>query len=332
MLARALTELRVARARDRPTLRLEERVRRLAAASRAGDPPTTLDVAALLDALGDRALVGFTAHRDRLLVTTAVAGRVRARTLGPVDAVARRVRELRFALSVGRSAPAAAAGLDEALFGQLRADTADRELVVLPDGPLHGLPWSALPSCRGRAVSAAPSAARWLRAAQSPPSGTGHAWIAGPGLAHADRETAVLRAAHGGTLLTGRAATADAVLAAIDGVAVAHLAVHGTHRDDQPPLSALRVADGPLHGYDLARLRRAPGLVVLSACDSGLAPVLLRAGARTVVASPLPVPDDRVVAVMTALHARLRGGASPAAALAAAQEADDLGFTCHGAG
>ena len=116
-------------------------------------------------------------------------------------------------------------------------------------------------------------------------------------------------------------------------------------RSDQPLFSALELADGPLYVHDLDRLRRGPRLLVLSACEAGLSGVrpgdelmgltaaLLGCGTATLIASVVPVPDDRTAAVMTALHSGLRAGLAPSAALAAAQ-ADDgqqLGFVCFGA-
>ena len=65
------------------------------------------------------------------------------------------------------------------------------------------------------------------------------------------------------TVLTGTAATAAAVMHALDGATVAHLACHGHFRSDSPLFSSLELADGPLSGYQLQRLRRAPELIVL---------------------------------------------------------------------
>jgi CHAT domain-containing protein len=73
--------------------------------------------------------------------------------------------------------------------------------------------------------------------------------------------------------------------------------------------------------------------VVLSACDSGLSAVrpgdelmgitavLLGAGARTLIASVLPVPATATTTLMIDLHRRMLAGAGPALALAEAQQA-----------
>ncbi|WP_244211386.1 C50 family peptidase, partial [Amycolatopsis kentuckyensis] len=49
--------------------------------------------------------------------------------------------------------------LDDLLLAPL--PLGDGPLVIVPTGRLHELPWPALPGCRGRPVSLAPSAALW---------------------------------------------------------------------------------------------------------------------------------------------------------------------------
>ena len=224
----------------------------------------------------------------------------------------------------------------------------ERPLIVVPTGSLHALPWSALPACRGRSVTVAPSIRCWLRGAADLRDGAErdrHVWVAGPGLQHAEREVRVLHDIAGGTLLTGGSATTERVTSTLDGAAVVHIAAHGRFRGDQPLLSCLDLADGPLYGYDLDRLRHGPTTVVLSACEvgqsaisgcdqlSGLAAALLGRGTATVIASVIPVPDDRTAAVMVSLHAALRRGLPPATALAEAQaEHGESGFVCLGYG
>jgi CHAT domain-containing protein len=132
-------------------------------------------------------------------------------------------------------------------------------------------------------------------------------------------------------VLTDGAATADAVLKAIDGAALVHVAAHGTFRADSPLFSALQLDDGPLTVYDLERLRRAPHRVVLSSCSSavgspsgadellGLVSALAALGSAGVVASVVPVNDPGTVPLMLELHARLRAGDELAEALAASR-------------
>lgn len=177
---------------------------------------------------------------------------------------------------------------------------------------------------------------------------------AGPRLPAAPAEVEALDTPDA-TVFVGADATVDAVTQAIDGARLAHIAAHGRYRADNPLFSALELADGPLTVYDLERLGRPPGCMVLSACDSGLSAVrpgdelmgltaaLLGLGTRALVATVAPVPTEVTTPLMVALHRNLRAGATPAVALAAAQRAyledgGDLvyaacaGFVCFGAG
>jgi CHAT domain-containing protein len=117
--------------------------------------------------------------------------------------------------------------------------------------------------------------------------------------------------------------------------------------------SRLDFADGPLTVFDLEKLERPPGLVVLAACDVGTAAVsagdellgltaaFQRAGTRAVVASLVPVPDDAVVEMMVTIHRSLAAGVPAADALAVARRALEghdspmalplrCAFTCFG--
>jgi hypothetical protein len=328
--------------------RLEQRVRTrdwIGSGAAADDLPWIFPL--LAAALGRAALISFLVVSGTYHAVSYVDGRCRFHRLAKATAVDAAVRALRFGATVGRSAAVAlsAAEVDGLLFGPLAGVIADRPLVVVPAGDGHEVPWAALPSCVGRPVSVAPSVSAWLRSVSAGPRSGGRVWIAGPRLRHAAAEARSLHAAHGGELLVGRQAKVAAVLAAMDGAELVHIAAHGRFRADQPLFSAVDLADGPLFGYDVQRLRRPPRLVVLSACDAGravvnpggemmgLATALLRAGTSTVVASVLPVPDRQAVGLVTAFHAGMRGGLGPAAALVAAQGSHgDLGFVCFGAG
>ena len=249
--------------------------------------------------------------------------------------------------AVQGNAAAAAAALDHVLLEPLLSETASAPLLIVPTGALHALPWAALPSLRGRPLAVAPSLATWCDlAARLRSQRRKTALVAGPRLRHAAREVRELGALRpGATALDGKAATAEATLAALDGAAIAHLACHGRFRADSPLFSSLELADGRLNVYELQRLRRAPELVVLSACDLalsqthpgdellGLAAALLGMGTRTIVASVVPVPDAAARRLMLAFHQHLLAGLSPAAALARAQaRARTAGFVCLGKG
>ncbi|PWK40107.1 CHAT domain-containing protein [Actinoplanes xinjiangensis] len=321
---------------------------------RVGPRAAGWDVGALTSCLGDRALVELITVGDTMYAVVLAGGRLTRHELGPVTAVDAEVRGLRFALHRMslRSGGGEAGGerLDTILFGPLRSRIGGADLVIVPSGRLHGVPWRLLPACRDRTVSVAPSAAAWLRAVAAEPSGDGTVLVAGPGLPGAADEITSLAGRYGATsALLGADARVAAVLHAMDGAGRTHIAAHGTFRADNPQFSALRLGDGPLTVYDLEGLRRPPGLVVLSACDSGMSTVhrgdeimgfaaaLLAMGTRSVVATVAPVRDGAARDVMLRLHEHLRSGRSPAAALAEAQResGDDpaaAAYVCYGAG
>lgn len=319
-------------------------------------------------ALGDRALVEMVRLGEELHAVVVADGRMRLRRLGDQREAVQELERLRFALrrlahphgttaarqAARRSAAVSATRLDELLLGPVQAVVADRPLVLVPSGALHALPWSLLPSCRGRAVSVAPSAQLWLRAAthaRARPHGGRAVLVGCPSPPQAVAEvTAVAARYPGAHSLHHEQATVDAVTTALDGADLAHIACHGRFRSDNPLFSALQLADGPLTVYDLERLSQPPRLLVLSACDTGLSDVqpgdelmglaaaLLSLGTVTLIASVVPVPDAATRRLMVAFHDQLAAGRGPADALARAQDSavdDDLtaaGFVCLGSG
>ena len=311
----------------------------------------------------------------RAVVLSAAPARLRQLDAG-VDDVERELAALRFALrrlaratgsaasrEVARANAEHAAGrLDELLLAPLTDLLGDeqRELVLVPTGALHAVPWALLPSCAGRALSVAPSAALWLRAAQRRMAeharDGGLLLASGPGLPHAAAEVqALARRQPAATALVGADASVGAVAAALETATRAHIASHGTFRADNPLFSSLQLADGPLTVYDLERLRSTPRDMILSACDGGVTAVhpgdelmgfsgaLLALGTSALIASVVPVPDEPTQRLMLALHERLAAGDEPATALARASAtaldreepadyATAAGFVCFGAG
>ncbi|WP_182907959.1 CHAT domain-containing protein [Microbispora sp. H13382] len=221
-------------------------------------------------------------------------------------------------------------------------------VTVVPTGALCTLPWPLLPSLRGRPVSVAADAAGWLAPRPGPAGAPLVLSVAGPGLDHAAAEADMVAAAHARARRVG--ATRAEVLRALELADVLHVAAHGMFTPRGPMLSRITLDDGPLMAYDLLTAQRIPRLVVLSACDAGMAhaPVdgaalglagafLDRAAhsgvAGCVVAGVVPVRDDEALALMTIFHTLLAEGRSPAEALARASEKTAVpGFVCFGAG
>jgi tetratricopeptide (TPR) repeat protein len=332
----------------------EERVVRASRTARSPlhrptDPPPS--PAVLAAELSNATLVEYVLHDGRLFAVVVRRGRCRFRHLAPLAEVADQIDTASAALRtlalpfgsprgrqvVWSALTDARARLDTMLLGPLRHDISGNRLVIVPSGGLHAVPWGVLPSLADRPVTVAPSAASWLTAVRSGRGfGRGAVFTAGPGLPAARAEVVAIAGHNPDALvLLDADATVQAVLAALDGASLAHIAAHGVLRTDNPLLSALLLGDGPLTVYDLERLGRAPTTVVLPACQSGVTAVhagdellglvsaLLALGTRTVIAAIVPVSDAHTEPLMLALHERLRRGVAPAEALAGARAAAD---------
>jgi hypothetical protein len=291
----------------------------------------------------DTALIAFVQSSGGLHAVV-VDESLRLRALGPAAPVAEYVRRARADLDVlaqpmlpGPMRAAVLASfqrsmrdLDAALLAPLGVD--GRRLVVVSTGVLGQLPWGALPSLTGVPVVVAPSATAWLAAVRARRSRRRRVVVlSGPGVAHADRESKGVAAAWSAAdLRTGQAADRRALVTALGGASVVHVAAHGVHNTENAMFSSLRMADGPVFAHELDRTHRTAEHVVLSACELGLATVrpgdealgltsvLLRLGTRSVVAGVARVNDEVAAEVMTAYHRALAGGADSAGALAAA--------------
>ena len=362
-LRRTTSAMRVEAAVGQPTRDLERRLGRLERAladwvrhnATAADRDlgrhlrSGLDLDELRASLGSRVLVEYIECDGELMTVVLDDRRCILHRLGPTDAVAARSEATLFALRkltrLTRRSPAAGpslaafsgrvGALRAALLGAPLPFGADRELVVVPTGHLHVVPWQLLAGS-DRTVAVAPSAALWQEAARSARFDGDVVGVAGPGLAGAMKEMMSIRAHHPhARTLTGAAATVYAVSSAIDGARLVHLAAHGDIRSDNPLFSSFRMADGPQTVYDLQCLTKAPATVVLSACNSALSQVdagdellglvasLLAGGTSTAVAAVLPVPDLAAVPLMDRLHRGLAAGDRPGAALAAAAAGAD---------
>jgi tetratricopeptide (TPR) repeat protein len=351
---------RVPRREEKKIVALEREVLRQGwYASPWGRPRPVASLAAVSAALGERALVTFAASGDALVAVIVAGGRTRIVRLSSAVETFEWAKRLHADLDtyapnglppaisavVGGSAHRSADMVDERLVAPLRPYIGDRELVIVPTGPLYAVPWGSLPSLRGRPVVVAPSATAWLTAF-SAPDPPGHVVLArGPRLRETIAEEKTLTEVYPSATRLSPATVSD-VLTALDGAAMAHLAAHGEHEPTNAMFSRLELADGPLFAYELARLSRPPRHVVLAACQLamhhirpgdealGFAGGLLASGVRTVVAANSRVGDASAAATMVDYHRQVAAGDRPAVALAAAVASDPLRrpFICLGAG
>jgi len=237
------------------------------------------------------------------------------------------------------------------LIAPIRQYIKTAEVVIVPHGVLHYVPFAALTDGNryfgdDHAISFLPSASilqsirrragpsswRVLAVSQSRAEGQ-------PVLSYADKEAAsVAKLYHTQPLPTGRATRAEFIKRA-PAYNIVHIAAHAELNPNSPLFSRILLSpDGgdsgaievrEIYGMDLARTN----LVVLSACQTqlggqgkgddivGLNRAFIYAGASSVVASLWTVDDEATSLLMEAFYFHLKHGMSKAAALQAAQAA-----------
>lgn len=291
--------------------------------------------------VGTVVLVLFT-DAERTLVFCVCRGSVAVREVAaPRSRIAALVEELRFRLGkfelgapvVDRQRARIAAETDRVLsdlaavclLPAADAVRAATRVVVVPDGPWHGVPFAALPFdgqplVARRAVVLAPALAvlsSRIPAARGRPLVVAHADECAPAIAEEGR--AVAEVLPGARLAAEGEATWEAV-AGGRRPSCLHVAAHGRLRSDAPAMSGVLLADGWARALEFRRLPLDGSLVVLSGCSTGAAAVgaggevqglvrgVLASGAAELVVSLWPVADEPTARFMAAFHgARARG-------------------------
>ena len=329
--------------RERRRLEAAVRQRVLHTPAAAAGQAESFSAADLLDQLGDTDLIELTEVDGQRYAVVATAGRLHLVHVGPAQAATHALAHALFALrreGAGRGTyrldlTEIGRRLEVSLLGESVRLLRGGPVVVVPTGKLHAVPWGLMPSLRtGRRPSPRRRPRGCARAAPPGRRKTESSWSAVPRLVTGDAEVRHLVAQYpDAVVLADGDATAERVMAAMDGAWLVHMAAHGTFRSDSPLFSAIELDDGPLTVYDLERLKQAPYHVVLSSCSSavgapvgadellGLVSALISLGSAGVVASVVPVNDPATVPLMTALHEHLRAGSDLAQALTLARQA-----------
>lgn len=223
-------------------------------------------------------------------------------------------------------------------------DDTHRVMVVPAEG-LAGLPFAALHDglcylAQRHQLAEAPSAQVALRGLQRAPVAARCLLALGESsrLPHAGDEAKAVAALFNqgqglGQAYVGDQASLATLMQHAGSADVLHLACHAQFRGDNPMFSALHLHDGPLTAERAEGLALRPGVVVLSACETGLAGqaggddqvglvrAFLVAGAARVLASLWPVDDAVTARFMAHFYGALQQGLSPAQALGDAQTA-----------
>lgn len=261
------------------------------------------------------------------------------------EELASRVEELRQRIAAREPVAAHSFILYQGLFSQLEPYIHHTNVWIVPDGPLHALPFAALAPDVGRttktwlteryALSVLPSASVLpFLLAKRDREGGGMLALGDPdgSLPAAAAEARAVAALYGSRALVGREASATALRNAPRPIGHLHIAAHAELDPARPLFSRIRLADGELPAHDIFGLElRGTRLVVLSGCQTGVGPAtgageleslsraFLYAGAPAVLASLWRVDDLASRALMEAFYRRLRAGAPTAEALRQAQ-------------
>jgi len=258
-----------------------------------------------------------------------------------------RVAELRDLIDARKPVEPQLGLLYRDLFLPLLPKIRHRNLVIVPHGVLHFLPFAALWDEKSRrylgdgyTLSYTPSATALKFARERKAAPKAPVLVLGDpdgSLPYAAAEAGAVARLYGGEPLLGSAATEGEVMARASGAGILHIAAHAVMNPVNPLFTRIELApdkehDGHLEmneifGLDLSRT----GLVVLSACRTqvgnlsagdeleGLARAFLYAGTPAVVASLWSVEDESSSYLMQSFYTHLRAGRGRAEALRQAQ-------------
>jgi CHAT domain-containing protein len=213
------------------------------------------------------------------------------------------------------------------------------QLIIVPHGPLHYLPFHALYDGQAfllerHEISYLPGASllRYCEGAPTAATGcyaVGHSY--GGALPHAVQEAQAIAALLGGQLVLEDEATPARVRKAASECNILHLAAHGDFRPDNPLFCGVALANGWLTTLDIFNLRLKASLVTLSACQTGRSVVgggdellglmraFLYAGAASLVMSLWAVEDRSTAQFMGTFYRKLAQGCPKGTALRYAQ-------------
>jgi CHAT domain-containing protein len=214
-----------------------------------------------------------------------------------------------------------------------------QRVILVPHDQLAWLPFGALHDgsvalAEKVELAVVPSARLALRGYQRQPIASNTLMVLGETrhLPYAAREAESLGSLFDeARVLLDKEATMSALQRHAGDVDVLHMACHAQFRTDNPMFSALHLSDSPLTAELAENLRLRPGLVVLSACETGVAEVgfgdemiglvraFLVAGTSRVLAAAWPIDDEYTAGFMVSFYRARRSGKAVSAALRDAQ-------------
>ncbi len=230
--------------------------------------------------------------------------------------------------------------LYEKLIKPLEAFIGSLDLVVVPAGPLHYVPFHALNDGKKyliemREIVHSPSAAIWRFLSNEPAKKTQNALLIGfadHNIPSVNEEIETLQKIFPTAVsFTDKKATFENYIQNAHKFDVLHLACHGQFRPDNPMFSSLHLANGFVTVRDICAQNLKAQLVTLSACETGLNKIFagdeivglargfLSAGSKSLVLSLWTVSDAATTELMKHFYTCLQRGESVAASLKMAQ-------------
>ena len=231
--------------------------------------------------------------------------------------------------------------LYEKLFAPLEKFVGKRDLVIVPVGATHYVPFHALFDGKHyliekREIVHAPSATVWQFLASKRQKKSDNALLIGYAderIPLVNREIESLQKIFcNAESYTGEQANVAAFMANAPRFDVLHLACHGQFRPESPMFSSLHLADGWLTVRDISSLKLKAELVTLSACETGLNKIFageevlglargfLSAGAKSLLLSLWTVSDEATTELMQTFYEQRQTGKSAAKSLQIAQK------------
>ena len=304
------------------------------------EPLKLTEIQALLDP--GQTLLEYFVTPEKTFLWVVTKDRLKALTIPISDKdLAVKVGALRKAISELRSIPEyrkVARDLYGLLLGPALSDIKGKELMIVPHGILHYLPFQALYSPRGKylieehslSYLSSASLLQFTTAKRKPRRekilAVGNPRLINPAieLNAAESETReVARLYPGSTTLVKREATEEKIKRLSMGYDVLHFAAHAELRDDDPLSSAILLAnegkeDGRLEVREIFQMNINADLVVLSGCETGLGKVsdgdefvgltraFIYAGTPSVIASLWKVEDSSTARLMASFYKNLK--------------------------
>jgi CHAT domain-containing protein len=304
----------------------------------------------------DTAIVEYFSVKEQFVAAILTADSLEIVPVTPVSRVVNLLRMVQFQMSKFRLGSEYMQSFTKSLLGAVQAHLGNlyqeliapfrerlraQNLVIVPHGVLHYVPFHALYDgsqylIDSFTISYAPSSSVYSHCLRKPAKADGPSLILGVPDERAplilDEVQAVAKALPRAGLIVGAAANHAALREKGEHSRYIHIATHGNFRQDNPMFSGIRLGDAYLNLYDLYQLRLEAELVTLSGCSTGMNAVtpgdellglirgLLFAGAHSLVLTLWDVHDQSTAAFMNKFYLRLAAGEPKARALQGAMK------------